>query len=677
MSEINYKNKQADDLTSSSFDKNEDKMPAAPMPIPPYFPGMKWPAYLKEQANKVDIKLFESENCATATTLKKEHFTKSKIYKVVKIGGLSLLGVFIFIAGMLIAGYFTLALPAPSNYAKAQITEVYFADKTTLLGTFAQVDRTVIDTHALPAHVRQAFLAAKEPDFFDKSNTSLFTRITHFWNDIKAGKNVANQSLTRRYVDSLQSSNYKFSWFKNIKLALTAWKANRQENHTEIFDNYLNTINFGRGAYGVEAAAKRYFGISAKELSVGQSALLASFTEINDINQIDKLAKQPEQLEKTLKTRWQHVLQVMIKKGWVDTTTVQSEKFPQLKETNGTINGSYTYLLQMIRKELINSGFFTATDIDTKGYTIVTTLDPKLQKLSDTQNKELAKNNIVVDIISSLPITGEVKALTVSDAASNNFDRDTKTLLGRGALPIVLSTYLNGNRSLLQTIPGTKNLTVINSFIELKSNEFLKLLPQIGEALVKQEIHKIDLGENITSLTPENVAQGNIKIDLEQKAKLYSVFAAQGVVPNVHLVASVNEKDKIIYTGTTVGKAVLLGDVANSVNFVLAKYAQKTKTLNSKYSSYNNISFWPIELGNKDGWCVGYTPHLLTVVQASYLNNDEKQSKQHPALSVSQEVFKKYMDQALIDSKSSDFPLPPSWALPGWVNGKPPASVSP
>ena len=177
-------------------------------------------------------------------------------------------------AGLFFAAYQSIAVPEPDDFSQAETTNVYYADGETLMGSYAEYDRTSVDFATLPLHVGHAVVASEDRTFFENEGIDLRGIARALWNNLRGlptqgGSTITQQYVERYYVGTTTSYTGKF------KEAILAIKIDNQQDKEEILGNYLNTIYFGRGSYGIEVAAQNYFGKPASELTVSESALLA------------------------------------------------------------------------------------------------------------------------------------------------------------------------------------------------------------------------------------------------------------------------------------------------------------------------------------------------------------------------------------------------------------------
>ncbi|MBN2846215.1 MAG: PBP1A family penicillin-binding protein [Deltaproteobacteria bacterium] len=209
---------------------------------------------------------------------KKSHpnTARKRIFKKIAVSAL----VLIIIASMgVIYFFYSLVEELPSiaslkDYRPSIITRVY-ADNNELIDEFYLEDRKVVRVTELPKFVIFAFVAAEDARFFQHGGFDLKSIARAFVKNLKAGKIVQGGStITQQVAKSLFLTPEK-SYIRKLKEAILAYRIDKYLKKYEILNLYMNQIYLGHGAYGVEAAAQRYFGKQAKDLTLPEAALLA------------------------------------------------------------------------------------------------------------------------------------------------------------------------------------------------------------------------------------------------------------------------------------------------------------------------------------------------------------------------------------------------------------------
>ena len=157
----------------------------------------------------------------------------------------------------------------------AESSYILAADGTLITGLHEEQNRDIIAIDQVPTHVQQAVIAVEDERFFDHPGVDLKAIVRAFLRNTAEGKVVEGGStITQQYIKNALISRGRTLKGKLDEAAL-AWQLEHKYSKLEILGLYLNTVYFGQGAYGIDAAAQTFFGRHAKDLSVVQGALLA------------------------------------------------------------------------------------------------------------------------------------------------------------------------------------------------------------------------------------------------------------------------------------------------------------------------------------------------------------------------------------------------------------------
>ena len=314
-----------------------------------------------------------SRKAAKASSAGKKGPAKKK-HRWAKRIGFSILTVFlgVFIAGMAVFLYLynTLAVPAPDDLALAQKTTVYYADGTTEMGTLGDINRQIIDTTTLPDYVSKTIVASEDRTFYTNSGVDLKGIFRALINNLRGGARQGGSTLTQQYVERYYIGETT-SYTGKLKEAVLAIKINREKTKDEVIGAYMNTIYFGRGAYGIDAAAQAYFGHGAHELTLSESALLAAVIPAPS-------AWDPAVNPDKAKERWERDLNLMVEDGWITQAERDAAVFPETIDpdtlNSASMTGTNGYLMAQVKQELIASGQFDEDKISQGGLRITSTI---------------------------------------------------------------------------------------------------------------------------------------------------------------------------------------------------------------------------------------------------------------------------------------------------------------
>jgi penicillin-binding protein 1A len=279
-------------------------------------------------------------------------------------------------------GYFTLSwlerdLPdvrdLRASYRPPQVTRILGRDGSLLSELFVE-RRTVVPIATLPAHVKLAILAAEDANFYEHQGLNYFGMLRALVVNLRAGRTrQGGSTITQQVVKNLLLDPER-TYRRKLKEVLLARRLEQDLTKDQILELYLNHIYFGGGRYGIEEAARFYFGKSAKDVTVGEAALLGAlpagpehFSPRND-------------LQRSL-TRRAFVLDQMERKGFLDPTRAAAAKAETVRlappsEAQPALAPEVVEIARRTLKELVGEGYSRG------GYTVYTTVDPHLQALA-------------------------------------------------------------------------------------------------------------------------------------------------------------------------------------------------------------------------------------------------------------------------------------------------------
>ena len=185
------------------------------------------------------------------------------------LGGLLAIGI-----GLFTYLYVTTDIPQPEKVAIAEKTTVYYNDGTTEIGSFSEQNREIIDCSVLPDYVGNAIVASEDRSFYRNGGIDIMGMARALYNNLTTGSRQGGSTITQQYAERYYLGDTT-SYSGKIREAILAMKIANSQDKQQVLCNYMNTIYLGRGAYGIQAAAKAYFGKDAKDLTLSEAAMLA------------------------------------------------------------------------------------------------------------------------------------------------------------------------------------------------------------------------------------------------------------------------------------------------------------------------------------------------------------------------------------------------------------------
>ncbi|MEV6837612.1 transglycosylase domain-containing protein [Streptomyces sp. NPDC051133] len=343
-----------------------------------------------------------------------------------------IVGTFFGLCLLVIAAFIGLYMyvDIPAGNADAQLqSNIYKYSDGTMLARTGRLNRESVGLSDVPKDVQHTFVAAENKSFYHDSGVDLKGTARGVLNTVmgrgtQGGSTITQQYVKNYYLDQNQTVSRK------LKELVISLKLDRQKSKEYILAGYINTSYYGRGAYGIQAAAQAYYHKDAKQLSVEQGAYLAALLQAPnqyDWNQATDTGK------KLVTARWNYVLDNMVKQHWLDAGKRQGMTFPKPKEPKAApgMKGQTGYLVDAantaLEKRLVSQGS-AATLGDAEalvrkgGWTITLNIDRKKQhRLEQSVKDELTskldpkKRPVDADVqpgaVSVDPKTGKVVAM--------------------------------------------------------------------------------------------------------------------------------------------------------------------------------------------------------------------------------------------------------------------------
>lgn len=328
------------------------------------------------------------------------------------------LGATLLVIGLFALGYYLVKIP-PANAAATKQSNVYLYADGSQLARDGEVNRENVALAEISKDAQHAALAAEDRDFYTESAVDPKAMIRAGWNTATGKGKQSGSTITQQYVKNYYLGQEQTATRK-VKEFFISIKLDRRKSKDDILEGYLNTSYYGRNAYGIQAAAQAYYGVDAKNLTVGQGAYLAAL--LNAPSEYDVVAH-PENKSAAV-ARWNYVLDGMVKKNWLTQADRAKVTFPQPKQevVAAAMSGQRGYLVQAVKDYLVSNKIIDEDTLTTGGYRITTTLQKSRQNafvkaVDDQVMSNLDKKNRKVDRyvraggVSIDPATGKVVAM--------------------------------------------------------------------------------------------------------------------------------------------------------------------------------------------------------------------------------------------------------------------------
>ena len=594
-----------------------------------------------------------------------------------------------------------LSVPQPNEVTTAQTTILYYDDGVTELGRLGEANRVSVPIDEVPLLTQRAVLAAEDRQFYEHDGFSIRGIARALYTNLTGASGAGGGStITQQYAKNAYLTQER-SFTRKYKELILSIKLETIVNKDKILSDYLNTIYFGRGAYGIETAANQYFGKSVGDLDLAESAVIAAIVQAPN-------GLSPEENLEGLTSRWNYVLDGMLTQGWISQEERDSVKFPKIDEYKpvNTFGGPKGYLIEQVRQVMYENGI-TDDQINLAGLRVVTTFNQVAQDaMIAAVEAEAPTENIEglrIGVASVRPETGEVVAMYGgSDYLENQFNNATQMIGQAGSTfkPFALAAGLENGVTLATTFSG-KNKTKVNDYVVvnygdnsygkkitlLKATEssvnsaYVQLADSVGLDVVFNAAKRAGIPADAVGMEP-NLAftLGTTSPHVVDIAAAYATFASRGLQANPAYIKSITaESGEIVYKFSPKPVQAFSTDIADTVNYALQKVVTAGTGKAAKELGRPVAGKTGTTNDNKSALFAGYTPELATAVMfvkdgpdgqpmtlAGTGGMEKVTGGSYPA-----RIFTAYMKLALMDYPVTEFaPLPK-----GQPNGIKPTDV--
>lgn len=588
--------------------------------------------------------------------------------------------------------YFTTDVPDPNEYVNSQSTIIQYANGDEI-GRIGAQNRTIIPLAKMPVHLRNAVLAAEDKGFYSQGAFNPLAILrgainTALGRGLQGGSTITQQYAKTAFLTSDRTIERKF------RELIIAIKLENQLSKDQIFENYLNTIYFGRGAYGVETGAQVYFGRSADQLTISQSAVLASI--LRSPGYYDPNYREGN--EERLLARYRYTLGNMAEEGWLTKADAErlSKKLPVIRPrlSTGQLAGNKGHVIEAVRKELNNLGF-PDEELMIGGLVVRTTLEKDAQVAAEaavfSQSPKKAPDNLHIGLVSIRPGTGEIVAMYGGkDYLERQLNDATQAITQAGSTfkPFALIAALEQGIS-LQTTWNGDGPKIFNDFIGrpyevsnygnssfgevtlLKATAnsintiYVPLGIKVGVDKVIDVARRAGIPESVSMFPSPSFVLGVSSPRVIDVANSYATFAANGVRAKPFLIKEViGPNDGVLYQSRIETEQVFDEAVMNDLNYALQQVVQ-AGTASSALRGFGRPAAGKTGTSqqNASAWFTGYTPQLATSV--AFFRDDATQSLNGiggltsvTGGSFPARIWNAYMKEALKDQPKLKFAAP-------------------
>lgn len=519
---------------------------------------------------------------------------------------------------------------APEVLEAEKTSFVYAADGTVLAEWHGDQDRRVVSISSITRQTRDAVIAIEDPRFYEHEGVDAEAILASFGSSERAGSTITQQLVRVLFAGQRRGITQK------IREALMAYEIEARTPKDKVLEAYLNMVYLGNGYYGVESAAKGYFGKTASQLSLSEAAMLAGMIDAPGrfSPQTDLAASESRRLDVLAKMR--------------DLALITSDEEVEARSRKPVLVPPEApevapYFVEYVKKDLIDR--YGTEKVFTGGLRVRTTLDLGLQKRAEAAADKIlpSRKDPEVAIVTVDPHTGQVLAMV----GGRDFKRDKYNLAAQGRRqpgsafkPFVLVAALEKGISPSRRFPtspitikvkdgdwrvtnyenefATGSMTLRAATNWSVNAVYARLVMLVGPEKVVDAARRM----GITSPLEANpaIALGGLSRGVSplEMASAYGTLATRGIRVEPFAVAAVqNDRGQPLYEHEARSKRVLDKRVADTASAMLHEVVLRGTGVNSRIKRWSAGKTGTSQ-SYRDAWFVGYTPDLSTAVWVGY-----------------------------------------------------------
>lgn len=560
-----------------------------------------------------------------------------------------------------------------SAYNVAEKTKVYASDGTTLLAELYLENRDPIELSEMGDYVTKGTVATEDERFYEHNGVDLLGILRAIWVNVTGTGHEGASTITQQFVrntilsDEMQESTLK----RKVREAYIAIQLEQMYSKDEILQMYLNTINYGQGAYGIQAAAELYYSKNAKDLTIAEAATLIGIPQAptynNPIDNPDNCIQ-----------RRNLVLDRMLTNGVITQEEHDAAQAEPLSLNITMSDGNdglyqYKYFTSYVRDTLLQD--YSSDEVFKGGLTVVTTLDVNTQNAAEqAADAKLAglDDNLELAMVAVDPDTGFIRAMVGGrDYDTNEFNLATqakrqpgssfKTFTLLAALNDGVSPDTNLNCTSHVNIDGWEvenyggsnygTRSIASAFAVSSNTGFAELCTEIGPSKVVEMANTCGIEQELQAYP--SITLGAQEVTVREMAQAYATIANGGTRHEAVCIQSITDASgNTIFTADTTGEKVLDTSLTQAATEVMegvitngtgrgAAIANGQPAAGKTGTSEN----W------RDKWFCGITPQMSVAIWIG-----GREEVRMPSSVAADDVFGNFMSTILEGQPIEQFP---------------------
>lgn len=560
-----------------------------------------------------------------------------------------------------------------SAYNVAEKTKVYASDGTTLLAELYLENRDPIELSEMGDYVTQGTVATEDERFYEHNGVDLWGILRAVWVNVTGTGHEGASTITQQFVrntilsDEMQESTLK----RKVREAYIAIQLEQMYSKDEILQMYLNTINYGQGAYGIQAAAELYFSKNAKDLTIAEAATLIGIPQAPTYN--NPIDNPDNCLE-----RRNLVLDRMLTNGVItqeEHDAAQAEPISLNVTMSDSNDGlyQYKYFTSYVRDTLLED--YSSDEVFKGGLTVITTLDVNTQNAAEqAADAKLSglSDNLELAMVAVDPDTGFIKAMVGGrdyDTDEYNLATQAKRQPGSSFKTFTLLAALNDGVSPQTNLNCTSHVNIdgwevenyggsdygtrsIASAFAVSSNTgFAELCTEIGPSKVVEMANTCGIEQELQAYP--SITLGAQEVTVREMAQAYATIANGGIKREAVCIQSITDASgNTIFTADTTGEKVLDTSLTEAATEVMEGVITNGTGRSAAISNGQPAAGKTGTSENwRDKWFCGITPQMSVAIWIG-----GREEVQMPSYVACDDVFGDFMSTILEGQPIEQFP---------------------
>lgn len=562
-------------------------------------------------------------------------------------------------------------------------SQIFDMNGNLITNIHATENRTLVSLDKIPKNLQNAFIAVEDNRFYEHNGVDPRGILRALYSNVVSGEVAQGGSTITQQLAKNAFLSQDRTITRKIQEFFIALRLEQQYTKDEILEMYLNQIYFGRGAYGVQAAAQTYFGKDVDQLNLSECAMLAGIPRSpNYYSPLNNLSAAME--------RRSEVLDQMVKYDYITPDMAAKTKREQLQLVNPKEeeqNNTASYFIDYVTQEMIDK--FGADAVYKEGLKIYVSIDMNMQKAAEQSINTLLPtyyddaNGLKQPqgaLIAIDPTTGYIKAM-VGGRGTDQFNRATMAVRQPGSSfkPFTFATALEANMTpdttiedkpfklgdwqpqnynrifsgtvtMRQTAINSLNVPTVRLAEKVSIDKVLATAQNLGISTLVMNSAPGEPNDKNLAASIGGLTQGVTVLDM---AGAYSAFANHGIYTKpTAIVKVIDRKGKVIYENKPETKQVLSERTATLLTDMLQDVITRGTGTGAKINRPAAGKTGTTD-DYQDAWFAGYTPNLVTVVWMGC--DDNAQMPSVTGGTIPAKIWQNFMNAALQNVPAKNF----------------------